>query len=178
MPGIKTKITAKNISSIENMAFYGQIEDIVEDIGNSIYEGINGPMLEEITYEPGLPSYPIDWQTEKQRQAFFASDGFGGGIPHKRKGSQNKWSVNLTASQGRVIIDLSNPLPQAKYIWGGFIERTRDSQQRMHVGRWPTAYTIAEKYTTIGKRVYDEELQKRLANPEQYVKVTKNRKLK
>lgn len=32
------------------------------------------------------PGNPYQWQTEKQRRAYFASNGFGGGIPYKRTG--------------------------------------------------------------------------------------------
>ncbi len=43
-----------------------------------------------ITKNPGPPKYPIRWKSEKQRRAFFATDGFGKGIPYKRIGKLAK----------------------------------------------------------------------------------------
>lgn len=45
--------------------------------------------------EPGAPSSsPKEWDTDRQRKAFFASDGFGGGVPYERTGAyQASWTV-------------------------------------------------------------------------------------
>lgn len=40
--------------------------------------------LAALKREPGPPVYPIRWTSEKQRRAFFASRGFGRGIPARR----------------------------------------------------------------------------------------------
>lgn len=87
--------------------------------------------------EPGAdPIYPIHWDSDKQRRAYFATDGFGAGIPYKRKGTYEKnWKVvpiggsNPTA-QG---YDVVNDLPQARYIAG----TSRGAKQsNIHKGRW------------------------------------------
>ena len=46
---------------------------------------------EDIAYL-NLTPYPespgvVNWDSEKQKRAFFATDGFGGGIPHERQGA-------------------------------------------------------------------------------------------
>jgi len=45
--------------------------------------------------EPGsLITYPVQWDSPKQRAAFFASNGFGKGIPYKRTGAyERSWTV-------------------------------------------------------------------------------------
>ncbi len=74
------------------------------------------------------PTYPIQWDSEKQRRAFFASDGFGGGIPHKRIDQYvNAWTIERIGDMGYRI---KNESPGAEWIAG-------DSQSRIHRGRWP-----------------------------------------
>ncbi len=47
--------------------------------------------------EPGQPRNPnekVDWDNPKQQAAYFASDGFGQGIPYHRKGDfERSWGV-------------------------------------------------------------------------------------
>lgn len=82
--------------------------------------------------EPGSKSKrPIQWDSTKQRKAYFASDGFGGGIPTKRDGGYTKgWQVIRTVDG----YDVGNPLAHAKFI-GGTARSTR-AQSRIHRGRW------------------------------------------
>lgn len=43
---------------------------------------------------PGPVVYPIEWTSERQRAAFFATDGFGHGIPYVRTGTyEHGWHV-------------------------------------------------------------------------------------
>jgi hypothetical protein len=46
--------------------------------------------------EPGTPiQYPVQWDSEKQRRAFFATNGFGKGIPYTRDGGyERSWTVD------------------------------------------------------------------------------------
>jgi len=85
------------------------------------------------------PSYPISWDSEKQRRAFFASDGFGGGIPYVRTGRGSKaWQVQELATGGT----LSNPTKQAVYIWG---DNNGQNQSRIHKGRWPLFKKVVDR---------------------------------
>jgi len=80
--------------------------------------------------ETGKPvTYPIQWDSEKQRKAYFASDGFGHGIPYKRQGHYEKgWVVNAMPNG----YELSNAHP------AGAIGGMPDSgwQSKIHKGRW------------------------------------------
>ena len=79
------------------------------------------------------PSYPprwVNWDSEKQRRAFFATNGFGRGIPTSRTGTYARsWRV-LKDGDGYM---LDNPTPYAVYV-GGDVEMSR--QSRIHAGRW------------------------------------------
>jgi hypothetical protein len=78
------------------------------------------------------PTYPIQWDSTKQRKAFFATDGFGGGIPHKRtQNTQLGWRV-IKFENG---FNVGNPLSHAVYVYGS--TKSAKRQSRIHKGRWP-----------------------------------------
>ncbi len=88
---------------------------------------------------PGSPvRYPIQWDSERQRRAFFATDGFGSGIPYRRTGAATNWKTgpipggwrveNLTGYVGHVIGGS-----------GGVAE-----QSSIHQGRWTVARDVVD----------------------------------
>lgn len=79
--------------------------------------------------EPGKPiQYPVQWDSEKQRRAFFATNGFGKGIPYKRTGAYELgWKVNRVAFGAT----LSNAHPAGAI--GGMASGW---QSRIHRNRW------------------------------------------
>jgi hypothetical protein len=65
--------------------------------------------------EPGKPIYPLRWKSKKQRRAFFATKGFGKGIPYSRSGAQsNSWSVIV--EDGKIVLSSSSPV--TRFIQG------------------------------------------------------------
>ncbi len=91
--------------------------------------------LDALRYTPPPPHFPrgqFPWKTERQRRAFFATNGFGGGIPYRRKspGIAAKWKVvvNLTTKSG--AISAENDARAAPFVYA-------PHQQPFHAGRWP-----------------------------------------
>jgi hypothetical protein len=81
---------------------------------------------------PGDPSTsPVNWDSEKQRKAYFASDGFGRGIPTHRSGNYQKGFQIVSLPDGYQVI---NDEQGAAYIGG---DVTGHGQSMIHVGRWP-----------------------------------------
>ena len=75
--------------------------------------------------EPGPVSYPIRWTSERQRKAFFATKGFGRGIPYKRTGKLAKaWVVDINFQglrqfqvfREQILRDTGNIDPRKKRI--------------------------------------------------------------
>ncbi len=87
--------------------------------------------------EEGRPSTsPVQWDSERQRRAFFATNGFGGGIPHRRTGEyQDGWKIEPLDNRVR----LYNDTPGAVHVSGGF---TGLIQSSIHKGRWVLAKPI------------------------------------
>lgn len=90
--------------------------------------------------KPGKkPKRPVPWVSIRQRQAFFASNGFGGGIPHRRRGSYEKGYRIRQIPRGH---ELSNPTRGAKHI-GGSARGT--GQSPIHHGIWPLMRAEVDK---------------------------------
>lgn len=75
--------------------------------------------LRKLTIVPGAPIYPIRWKSQRQRRAFFASNGFGKGIPTKRSYKLLKgWRVLYQRTGDGGFISLVNEVPYMKYVQG------------------------------------------------------------
>ena len=104
--------------------------------------------LEKAQFElskPGKPiTYPVKWDSEKQRRAFFATNGFGRGIPTPRSNTyRTSWVLKKTASG----YSLSNATSYAEWVGGDAYGK---KQSRIHQGRWAVARDVVqEAITTI-----------------------------
>lgn len=73
---------------------------------------------------------PYQWQSEKQRRAFFATDGFGGGIPYKRTGNLSAGWVYSSTDSNWTSVKIENIESYAGFVMG-------DQQQRGHAAdKW------------------------------------------
>lgn len=70
----------------------------------------------------GAPNYyPIKWQTAKQRRAFFATNGFGGGIPHQRTHALSQgWQGSVDSAEIGGTLRVYNDSLTAGYVYGDF----------------------------------------------------------
>lgn len=73
---------------------------------------------------------PYVWESEKQRRKYFATNGFGGGIPYQRTGTlKDAWKYTA-ANSNWTMVKLENATPYAQYVQG-------DQIQKGHVAdRW------------------------------------------
>lgn len=89
------------------------------------------------------PTYPIKWDSAKQRRAFFATDGFGRGIPTKRTGEYaSGWKIE-SITNGYV---LKNDTTYGKYVGGDAYGVVHSG---IHKDRWQ-----------VYRDVVDEEIEK------------------
>jgi hypothetical protein len=101
--------------------------DVIEDTARRIQERMN------VRREKS--DYPVTWDSEKQRRAFFATNGFGHGIPYKRTGL-TVWSVERKFNE----VNLFAPHPAGPVFGrmpdGGFW------QSRVHRQTWPALLPV------------------------------------
>jgi hypothetical protein len=89
--------------------------------------------------------YGVQWDSEKQRRAFFATNGFGAGIPYKRTGryAQSFRVTKTGKGAARRAYTLENTWPKSMYV-GGNAAGAR--QSRIHEGRWPLIKDTLSKF--------------------------------
>lgn len=86
--------------------------------------------------------YPVNWDSERQRKAFFATNGFRrkgskGGIPTKRTNAHIKaWKI-VKVPGGYSV---QNKRASAVYVYGNDKGKR---QSKIHKGRWPLFRTEA-----------------------------------
>ena len=69
--------------------------------------------------EPGPVAYPFLWASEKQRRAFFATDGFGSGIPYQRSHAYiHSWHVQADYTDTFSGIAVYSDSPVVEFVGG------------------------------------------------------------
>jgi hypothetical protein len=123
------------------------LQDMGADIPKIGRQGIYRTMqrISKRLQKPGAPIfYPVNWDTVKQRKAFFATDGFGRGIPTGRSGDYQKgWKIIERLPRG---YEMTNTAEGARHIGGDF---EGQGQSRIHMERWPLVFEILNE--EIGK---------------------------
>lgn len=116
----------------------------IPNIGaQQIYEAFQRAK-ERVTRYPPSPRR-VRWDSEKQRAAFFATNGFGGGIPYMRTGTYGKsWIIrrNPRAARAMAGYSLIGNARYSKYVGG---DAYGTSQSRIHGNRWAKVRTSVEK---------------------------------
>lgn len=83
--------------------------------------------LKIVRVKPGKVKYPIKWKSERQRRAFFATNGFGGGIPSTRTDKLiNSWDATFEFTESGGAFILENDDPKYRFVEG-------EDQQPFHV---------------------------------------------
>lgn len=87
-------------------------------INRSILPGYE-QRVKKLTEYPGPVKYPIRWKSERQRRAYFATNGFGKGIPYRRTGAlRDAWRVDARGVSDGLTIFVGNTSPYARYVIG------------------------------------------------------------
>lgn len=116
----------------EVVAKLNRIPDTLVRVGTRTLGSATAEIV-RIMRRPGLPvRYPIQWDTEKQRRAFFATGGFGNGIPYERTGATQQAWENTAITNGYLV---SNVGHKAVFIHGT-ASGIGKGQSRIHAGRW------------------------------------------
>lgn len=99
--------------------FLDFVPDIAEDLAQEVFQPAKPKMLDELRYVPGPVKYPIEWVSEKQRRAFFATDGFGGGIPSRRTNTMvNAFMVELKRTDLGFAMVVTNSTDYFPFVVG------------------------------------------------------------
>lgn len=105
-------------------------------------------LKEPVTQAGSRPTLPIQWASEKQRRAFFATDGFGRGIPTQRtNGLIESWQKVMDVSKDALFGNLFTNVPAARYVLDELY------QSPIFQGFWETAQPQwRERYPQVNAR--------------------------
>lgn len=122
-------------------------------------------ILREVPRKRAFPGqYPLPFTTTKQRKAFYASDGFGKGIPYRRTGGTARaWYAEVKNSAGGVRFEVGNRSKHARYLYGGLQRDNALAMLKKQPFHTITGWTMKNKTTNemlvmFGKDVKDDLL--------------------
>ncbi len=148
---IRARLTV-DTDSLKFDEFYERQVLIVDDVTRSLVSDFAPAILGELQSIPrkrNYPSdYPLEWTSDKQRKAYFATNGFGKGIPYKRTGDLARgWRVVANNNGAVFAIAITNPSKSAKFVYGSLARNVQEAkryQQRFHaITGWLTASETA-----------------------------------
>lgn len=106
-------------------------------------KGLKRQVLKIVAVQGKPVRYPIEWTSDVQRRAFFATDGFGRGIPTGRTGELVKsWDAAFEFTPEGGGFSVWNTAPHAPYVVG-------DPQQPMFAGRWVNAPRALDEFAPV-----------------------------
>lgn len=159
------KTTVKPIDEIDKAL--GVLNNTLRNIGSNAVSELKDDVLSDLGKVPrkrSYPSdYPIEWTSEKQRKAYFASNGFGAGIPYQRTGRGAKsWFIKENYSNGSINVSIGSSWDKAKYVYGDLDinnpTKAMRFMQRFHriTGWQPAREKVMFWSTTIQERIVDK----------------------
>ncbi len=156
---IRTEVLTDKKAFNDLAAFVEAYPDLVFDAFETAFHRNEPELQNELNFTPGKPKYPIQWTSERQRKAFFASNGFGRGIPSRRTGKLNKsWKTQLIRRGDSAVLMVSNSQKYAPFVVGRIRPRGKDPMQRFHriTGWQPVSETFLFWVAAIREDMFKE----------------------
>lgn len=82
---------------------------------NAANDYLNSPDVRAGMYPPPGNGAPFAWSSAKQRRAYFATNGFGGGIPYSRT-MQLYDNAKFVVNESTFFIEYINGVPHAQWV--------------------------------------------------------------
>jgi len=149
-----------------------RFDELVAEAGEETARELTPELLAELDYTPpkrSYPSqYPIEWTSEKQRRAYWASGGFGAGIPHKRSGGLTAaWEVVTERTSTGFRLVVRNLADGARFVVGSLakdIVAASRFQQRFHtITGWKLASPIVHGWMDLAQDMVQAKLGEKIA---------------
>lgn len=158
---IQAKIEIDTDIGADVGAYVDAFDVVNADLGEEVARVIEPDLLDELGTEPGPVQYPIQWTSERQRRAFFATNGFGKGIPYKRTGKlARSWTVTTRVEGGTFQLVVRNPAAPAQFVYGTLNQQSLSNamkpQQQFHRNTgWQTAVKTVNFWFEAAQEEYE-----------------------
>lgn len=150
-------ITARMTSKLEwlndAIVVMQDVSVFIAIAGDEALSDIEEGFLRELQEEPRKSTgVKPNWTSRLQQQAYFASNGFGGGIPSKRTGKlAAAWKIIGKLVGNEWVILVLNPAKAARFVYGSLtlsnLARAARFQQKFHaITGWKLAAPIVIKW--------------------------------
>lgn len=148
----KVKIVGKRLIDLFRNAFKNLENFMVMNLERTQFsEG--DELLRELRQYPGAVKYPIRWASERQRRAFFASNGFGRGIPTQRTNVlKDGWKLITDTTGHTARLMVLNTQAYERYVTG--VQR----QPFHEITGWQDSGAVIERWSAIMVDRLDERL--------------------
>ncbi len=156
----KTDVIRRRNTINRNLTIARQVDDIAYTAALNTSRVVIPKLEQDLAIAPGKPKRPIQWTSEKQRKAFFATNGFGRGIPTRRTGGSTKaWRGKLERISAIVRVSITNPNNYVRFVRYDQSGR-RSVIQRMHRNTgWRYANSIIDRWRREYRAVFAVNLQ-------------------
>ena len=121
------------------------------------------PQAQQAFIAIGDVTYPLDWQSDKQRRYVMAKLRRENNLPYRRTGEHTRaWEFVYKAdANGAGVLTLRNRKKASRFIFGGF-RPGNTFQQRMHKPNWPNAIEQSDRLFESAKRLRRQKFQEAL----------------
>lgn len=159
--------------------------DAAAEVFEATADKIRPQALGELGEIPGPVKRPIEWALSPlpagrrpnmpgglyslQKAAFFATDGFGKGIPFVRPNApgniSGEWKMPVDTKSDDFKVQLRNDNPAAKYLFGS-LSKTNPGrfQQRFHINTgWLNGYRVTTFWLSSFGVLYRQDLRKKFS---------------
>jgi hypothetical protein len=156
---IRVTLTA-NTKPLDNMVtVLDSFNSVVTSAGDVTVREVQPFLLDELSYMPPERSYPVDypisWTSERQRKAYFATDGF-----------VRAWKVRSDTEGNTFKLVVENTIPSAKYVIGTLAKvkaAAAKPQQRFHAAQgWALASPIVHYWLDRAQEIFMDNLAEKL----------------
>lgn len=167
---IRFKMVTETAPIDNALDFLDNINQELEIVGEAVLQEIKPELLDELQDAPPPRKYPgapkIEWTSDLQEQAFFKSDGFGGGIPTRRTNKLiDSWEITGEFMFRGFSIIVRNTQDWAKFVVGSLaqnIPRAARFQQKFHKNTgWKLATIPVQEWLFVAQVLFKKEFQAR-----------------
>lgn len=149
------------------VGYLESLQDTAFEIAEEVSELISPLALDELTTPAPPVQYPIQWASVKQQRAFFATNGFGAGIPTQRTGKiRNSWISYVKKLDGKGFgFVIENTSPKSKFVYGSLAQDRTQAlrfQQPFHANTgWQQGTDTVKFWLDAYDELYTEKLDAR-----------------
>jgi hypothetical protein len=162
-----------NLKQTQNgIKFLKNIDRAVAKVSDIIIEEDGDKLIKELSKAPPPRQYPEDypirdnpgWTSPAQEKAFWASDGFGKGIPTERTNAMvDSWELfGETGANNKYSLIIRNTQDYAKFLVGSLaqqLSRAKRFQQKFHAWTgWELAQPKVQKWLKGYKKKFNDKL--------------------